>query len=88
MKIPRLLVVLISVSWLAVPAQADWPGWGPTHFARWTGYGFGDGYHHGPACSRCYRQPWHGVGVPAADGWAAPTSRLSMAEPPATWVAR
>ena len=70
--LPVLVVSLVGLT--SAPAQADWPNWGCTKLARWTGYGFSDGYHHG-----------HGRG--AASHWGSAAACPSCS-PSSGWISR
>ena len=48
MRFPMMLILAVSLTWVTgTPVRAHWPNWSCTTLARWTGYGFSDGYHHG-----------------------------------------
>ena len=82
MRLPTVLFVLISLTYITTPTQAAWPGCGWTSFARWTGYGFGDGYHQSNCgCQSCNRGAF-------ATGWAVASPGQPVSSPPATELAR
>ncbi len=85
MRLSTVLLVLISVTYTPAPALAAWPTCSWTSFARWTGYGFGDGYHQANCgCRSC----GHDVYAPGSAGWAVTSPGQPISSPPATELAR
>jgi hypothetical protein len=87
MRFSPFLFLAISLTWLTTtPVQADWPNWGCIPLTRWTGYGFGDGYHH-RNCSqaKCCGQ---GVGGYSSQWWISQPVGNCAAREPTTQVAQ
>ena len=49
----KLMILIVGGVLTGAVARADWPDWGGTPLWRWTGYGFGDGYHQGCCRTTC-----------------------------------
>lgn len=65
-----MLMLIVGVVLTSAVARADWPDWGCTPLWRWTGYGFGDGYHQG--CCRTSCGHLTATMPVVGDGWRQP----------------